>query len=183
MNQTGIDISPTIEAWAEITMKVLLQRMDTFGWGKEAKHLRDSLEKGKLSLHASGDDKFWLAMMFNLYGRFVDMGDGKDVSRSDVSLEINQRTGSLQTVRQSKQWLSGYWWAQVQRLKEIVRDKYSSLTAITITDEISNLMGNSKTTRGFKYAVTQSQRNARNYARRRALPGSWTNNHKTWKPY
>lgn len=183
MSQTGIDISQTIEAWAEITMKVLLQRMDTFGWGNEAKHLRDSLEKGKLSLRASGDDKFELAMMFNLYGRFVDMGVGKDVSRSNVSLEINQKTGGLQTVRHSKQWLSGYWWAQVQRLKEIVRERYSSLTATTVMDELSNLMGNSKTTRGFQYAVTQSRRNARNYARRRSLPGRWTNNHKTWKPY
>lgn len=36
--------------------------------------------------------------------------------------------------------------------------------------------------KGFMYAVRQSERNVRNYARRRALPGRRTNNRKTWKP-
>lgn len=182
MGQTGSNLNPTINAWTEITMKVLFQRMDVWGWGNEANHLRDSLRKGKLVFHDLGNDRFNMSMSFNLYGRFVDIGTGKDVSTSNISLEINSETKGLRTVRRPKEWLSGYWWAQLQRLREIVRDKYSAVSVTTVIDELANLMGHSKSTRGFQYAVSQSARNARNYARRRALPGRWTNNHKTWKP-
>lgn len=172
MSQTGIDISPTIEAWAEITMKVLLQRMDVFGWGNQAEHLRDSLEKGKLSFKG-GDDKYSLAMEFNLYGRFVDMGVGRELYRGN--------RGDVVTDRQPKYWLSRYWWAQLQRLKEITREKYADASMAVVMNQLSNITGSYKTSKGFYYAVSQSKRNARNYARRRSLPGKWTNNHKTWK--
>lgn len=174
MNQTGTDITPTIEAWAEITMKVLLQRMDVFGWGNEAKHLRDSLEKGKLSLHGAGNDRFSLAMEFNLYGRFVDMGVGRELSRGN--------RGDVMTDRQPKHWISRYWWAQLQRLKEIMKGKYADASVNAVMNQLSGITGSYKTSKGFYYAVSQSKRNARNYARRRSLPGKWTNNHKTWKP-
>lgn len=174
MSQIGIDISSTIEAWAEITMKVLFQRMDVFGWEDEAKHLRNSLENGKLSLKGLGDDKYNLVMEFNLYGRFVDMGVGKELYRG------NQ--GDVVTDRQPKYWLSRHWWAQLQRLKEIMKGKYADASTAVVMEQLSSIMGTNKTSKGFYYAVSQSKRNARNYARRRSLPGKWTNNHKTWKP-
>ena len=64
-----------------------------------------------------------------------------------------------------------------------MKEKYASASAEVVMDELSQIMGGAKTMKGFMYAVQQSKRNARNYARRRALPGKWTNNHKTWKTY
>lgn len=156
--------------------------MDVLGFGNEAEHLRSSLQKGMLRATDMGNDRYSMGMNFNLYGRFADMGVGRDVSSNVVNLEINPETGGLRTVRRPKEWFSGYWWAQLQRLKEIMKKNYASLSTSTIIDELSNFMGNARTTRGFRYAVQQSKRNARNYTRRRSMPGKWTNNHKTWKP-
>ena len=156
MGQTGSNFTGSVTAWSEITMKVLLQRMDVLGFGAEAEHLRSSLQKGRLQVSDKGNDIYNLAMSFNLYGRFVDMGVGREFRRGNDGRHTESR-------RKPKEWLSRYWWAQFQRLKEI--------------------MGGAKTMKGFMYAVRQSKRNTRNYARRRALPGRWTNNHKTWKPY
>ena len=166
MGQTGSNFTGSVTAWSEITMKVLLQRMDVLGFGAEAGHLRNSLQ----------NDIYNLIMSFNLYGRFVDMGVGREFRRGNDGRHTESR-------RKPKEWLSRYWWAQFQRLREIMKEKYASASAEVVMDELSQIMGGAKTMKGFMYAVQQSKRNARNYARRRALPGKWTNNHKTWKTY
>lgn len=45
MGQTGSNFTGSVTAWSEITMKVLLQRMDVLGFGAEAEHLRSSPAK------------------------------------------------------------------------------------------------------------------------------------------
>ena len=175
MGQTGSNFTGSVTAWSEITMKVLLQRLDVLGFGAEAGHLRSSLQKGRLQVSDKGNDIYNLIMSFNLYGRFVDMGVGRELRRGNDGRHTESR-------RKPKEWLSRYWWAQFQRLREIMKEKYASASAEVVMDELSQIMGGAKTMKGFMYAVRQSERNARNYARRRALPGRWTNNHKTWKP-
>lgn len=78
MGQTGSNFTGSVTAWSEITMKVLLQRMDVLGFGAEAGHLRSSLQKGRLQVSDKGNDIYNLIMSFNLYGRFVDMGVGRE---------------------------------------------------------------------------------------------------------
>lgn len=174
MSQTGGNFTESVDAWSDITMKVLFQRMDVLGFGSDAGQLRNSLQNGRMKVSDKGNERYNLAFSFNLYGRFVDMGVGRGFSRNN--------SGDVHSGRKPKEWLSGYWWAQLQRLKEIMHEKYSSSTTSVIMDELSGLMGNAKTMKGFHYVVQQSKRNARNYARRRAMPGKWANNHKTWKP-
>ena len=171
MGQTGSNFTGSVTAWSE-----MLQRMDVLGFGAEAEHLRSSLQKGRLQVSDKGNDIYNLAMSFNLYGRFVDMGVGREFRRGNDGRHTESR-------RKPKEWLSRYWWAQFQRLKEIMKEKYATASAEVVMDELSQIMGGAKTMKGFMYAVRQSKRNTRNYARRRALPGRWTNNHKTWKPY
>ncbi len=172
MSQTGINFTESLNAWSDITMKVLLQRMDVLGFGDEAEHLRKSLLSGRLRISSQGSDQYKMDLEFNLYGRYVDMGVGRGVSKKFES----------DNPREPKEWLSRYWWAQLQRLKEIMQEKYTKATVDTIIDSIYGGTGNYKTTKGFMYADKQAIRNARNYTRRRALPGRWTSNHKTWKP-
>ena len=175
MGQTGSNFTGSVTAWSEITMKELLQRLDVLGFGAEAGHLRSSLQKGRLQVSDKGNDIYNLIMSFNLYGRFVDMGVGREFRRgNDGRHTVSRRT--------PKEWHSRNWRAQFQRLREIMKEKYASASAEVVMDELSQIMGGAKTMKGFMYAVRQSERNARNYARRRALPGRWTNNHKTWKP-
>ena len=176
MGQTGSNFTGSVTAWSEITMKVLLQRMDVLGFGAEAEHLRSSLQKGRLQVSDKGNDIYNLAMTLNLNGRLVDMGVGPEFRPANDRRHTESR-------RKPKEWLSRYWWAQFQRLKEIMKEKYATASAEVVMDELSQIMGGAKTMKGFMYAVRQSKRNTRNYARRRALPGRWTNNHKTWKPY
>lgn len=174
MNPNGNSFSGSVTAWSEITMKVLLQRMDALGFGSEAGHLRSSLMKGRLQVMNKGNDTYNIAFSFNLYGRFVDMGVGREFRRGN--------DGRTSSGRKPKEWLSRYWWAQFQRLREIMRERYAAASTEVVLGELSQLMGNARTMRGFAYSVQQSRRNARNYSRRRALPGKWTNNYKTWKP-
>ena len=154
-------------------MKVLLQRMDVLGFGAEADHLRKSLMKGRLQMSDKGNDIYNLALSFNLYGRFVDMGVGREFKRGN--------NGEIDSSRKPKEWLSRYWWAQFHRLREIMKERYTAASAEVVMGELAQVMGNARTMKGFRYAVQQSKRNARNYARRRALPGKWENGHKTWK--
>lgn len=175
MGQTGSNFTGSVAAWSDITMKVLLQRMDVLGFGAEAEHLRNSLLKGRLQIADKGNDVYNLIMSFNLYGRFVDMGVGREFRRGNDGR-------STESWRKPKEWLSRYWWAQFQRLNEIMKEKYANASTEVVMDELSQIIGGAKTMKGFMYAVQQSKRNARNYVRRRALPGKWTNNHKMWKP-
>lgn len=175
MSQTGSNFEESVTAWADITMKVLFQRMDALQFGNKSEHLRKSLEEGRLKVSGRSNDQYRIAFRFNLYGRFADMGVGREFSRGNDGRNI-------QSGRLPREWLSRYWWAQFQRLKEIMKKKYKDASVDTVMDELSQIMGGAKTMKGFLYAVSQSARNARNYARRRALPGKWTNNHKTWKP-
>ena len=66
MGQTGSNFTGSVTAWSEITMKVLLQRMDVLGFGAEAGHLRNSLQKGRLQVSDKGNDIYNLIMSFNL---------------------------------------------------------------------------------------------------------------------
>ena len=157
MGQTGSNFTGSVTAWSEITMKVLLQRMDVLGFGAEAEHLRSSLQKGRLQVSDKGNDIYNLAMSFNLYGRFVDMGVGREFRRGNDGRHTESR-------RKPKEWLSRYWWAQFQRLKEIMKEKYATASAEVVMDELSQIMGGAKTMKGFMYAVRQSKRNTRNYA-------------------
>lgn len=174
MSQTGSNFTESVTAWSDITMKVLFQRMDVLGFGNDAGHLHNSLQNGRLKISDRGNDQYDLGFSFNLYGRFVDMGVGREFSRNNG--------GNVDSRRKPSEWLSGYWWAQMMRLKEIMREKYSMATSAVVMDELGSIMGNTKTMKGFHYIVQQSKRNARNYARRRSMPGKWTNNYKTWKP-
>ena len=176
MKQSGSNFVESLEAWSDITMKVLLQRLDVLGFSLASEHLIDSLKRGRLTLNDKGNKIYNITMSFNLYGRFVDMGVGRGFYKGN--------SGNVESNRSSKEWLSRYWWAQMHRLKEITRDKFTSEASVAILDELDKISGGAKTQKGFYYAVQQSKRNARNYARRRALPGRWdSKNHKTWKPY
>lgn len=98
MGQTGSNFTGSVTAWSEITMKVLLQRMDVLGFGAEAGHLRSSLQKGRLQVSDKGNDIYNLIMSFNLYGRFVDMGVGREFRRGNDGRHTESR-------RKPKEWL------------------------------------------------------------------------------
>lgn len=171
MSQTGIEIDDrTLEAWADITLKVWQQRTQTLGFSNDDEHLRDSLpDKGFIAKH-SGGQAAKISFDFNMYGTFVDMGVGRGVEEGN---------------REPKEWFQRNWYREIQRLKEIMAKKYSFIATRTVNSAIDDFFGGSvcQTGKGARYTAQQSARNARNYNKRRAKAGRWTNNHKTWKPY
>lgn len=117
MQQNGeIDINDTIAAWADIVIKVWHNKIIELGvWDK------GSLDKSllqELTRNAGGDiDK--IEFSFNLYGKFVDMGVGREISKGNSG-----RLG-FSPGRKSKPWLSRKFYGQIMKLKQLLVDRYS----------------------------------------------------------
>jgi hypothetical protein len=154
MSQTGIEIGKTIDAWAEITLKAWQQKLDALGFGHEDFHLYDSLALNNIEKSMAGK-QFKMKFGFNHYGKFIDMG----VNRWG---DINQR-----------QWYYSTFYHQTERLKEIMAEKFRTISVERIHQAVDEMFT----------AQKRSVITARNYNKRRAKHGRWVNNSKTWKPY
>ena len=111
------NIQQTVEAWAEIVLKqwinkiIALKLTDTHA-------LYDSFHHHIIS-NAGGDiQKIEFAFLY--YGKFLDMGVGK-----------GQKIGE-EGDRKPKKWFSATFFANTQKLKEILAEKYAEKAQTTI---------------------------------------------------
>ncbi len=178
-----VDINQTIEAWAEIVLekwhaKITELKVYTKGL------LDDSL------LHEflvnAGNDIDKIEFSFKLYGIFVDMGVGKEISKG------NSGDLGFTPTRKPKEWYSKKYYGQVMRLREILMEQYSRAITFSMINTLSAdfdqryadtmSAGTVSSLRTVRYRQVTNTRTARNYQRRRAMSGRWSNNYKTWKP-
>lgn len=184
MQQPGqLDINETISAWADIVIekwRAKITELKVFDQG----YLYDSFLIDMVRNAGADIDK--LEFSFKLYGIFVDMGVGREISRG------NSGDLGFTPVRKPKEWFSKKYYGQVMKLRELLIEKYSkSITAILtnmLTEPIDQRYANPmkaptvESLRTVRYRAQQNIRNARNYAARRNKPGQWKNDYKTWKP-
>lgn len=175
MQQNGpVDINATIEAWAEIVIKIFKEKIVSldpplYDTGDLLKSLMSEFQK------QAGDDIEKVDFSFKMYGIFQDMGVGKEFSKSN--------SGSVESSRKPRPWFSSRFFREVMRLRELLTERYSRAVAYSVANSLSesfdqrygsvgyaNTVGSLRTV---SYRAQQSARNAKNYQRRRSMSGQW----------
>jgi len=121
----NLNIDITLQSWADIVIKKWKEKIIQMEIGSTGQ-LYDSfvfeIMKG------AGGNLEKIDFMFKYYGRFVDMGVGKETFRG------NQ--GEVNTTRKPKKWFSPVLYSQAIRLREILGEKYGILGAAVIKENI-----------------------------------------------
>ena len=114
-----------------------------------------------VNTNANGDpDRIDFA--FRYYGKFLDMGVGKGVTLLNKehlkAIGLNHRREQV--------WYSQIFFAQVQRLKEILAEKYAAKASLAIMTNLEtfDLDGN-KTTKSRSSKSSSGSKSARDYDR------------------
>ncbi|MEI6683763.1 MAG: hypothetical protein WCO44_14090, partial [Bacteroidota bacterium] len=82
-----------------------------------------------------------ITLLFEYYGRFVDMGVGKGVKIGDVKESATSRRLSgkmLGNRRRPKKWYSKTFHAEVMKLSEIFAKEYGHKGVMAITENVSD---------------------------------------------
>lgn len=182
--QSGqVDINATIEGWAEVVIKIWREKIMAFSppiWetGELFRSLKHEFER------QAGNDIDKIEFAFKLYGQFVDMGVGREYSKAN--------SGDVKSERQPRPWFSSRFYREIMKLREMLVEEYGKSFAYNVANQLSAsfdqrygsplLAKSVDSLRSVKYREVQSERNARNYERRRNRQGSWRNEYKTWKP-
>jgi len=129
MQKNGeINIDDTIAAWADIVIKIWhtkIVELAIWDTGALANSLLQELTRN------SGNSIDKIEFSFLLYGQFVDMGVGREISKGN--------TGKLSGTpgRKPQPWFARKFYGQIMKLRELLRDRYSDEVTRKI---IENLM-------------------------------------------
>lgn len=168
MQPTGtVNINDTIRAWADIVLEK---------WHAKITELK-VYEKGNLDdsllydlLLNAGEDIDKIDFSFKLYGIYVDMGVGREISKG------NSGDLGFTPTRKPKEWYSKKFYGQVMKLREILMEQYGKAITYslmnTMTESLDQRYSSSLTApavtnlRSVMYRAKQNERNARNYHNR-----------------
>ena len=137
-SQTKLSEREIAEAWAKITIikwkrKLAINRIGDSG---------TLLKSFKYNVLASAQGNVLkISLLFEYYGRFVDMGVGKGIKIGDVKESITSRKISgkmLGNRRRPKKWYSKTFHAEVMKLSEIFAKEYGHRGVIAITENVSD---------------------------------------------
>jgi len=118
------NISLTIEAWADITIRNWLDKIDKLNINRSFQ-LYNSFVHHVVS--NAGGDIARIEFAFDYYGKFVEMGVGKGVSLEDVGID---------TKRRPKRWYSKTLYAELIKLSELLAEKYAHKGALAIVESV-----------------------------------------------
>jgi hypothetical protein len=110
-----LDIDKTVDAWSEIVIKVLRVKIAKL----KIYHTGDLFNSLTTNTESAGDVIKRIYFYYNLYGKFVDMGVGRNYSRGNTG-----QVESITKKRVRKEWYSRTFYAQVMILGELMRAKY-----------------------------------------------------------
>ncbi len=171
MPQNGqVDINATLGAWASIVIQKFhakITELKIYDKGNLDHSLMQEL------LVNAGVDIDKIEFSFKLYGIFVDMGVGKEISK--------RNSGDLgyTPTRQPKEWFSKKYYGQVMKLREILIEKYSKAITFSMINTLQADLDqrfNDRLTartvsnlRSVRYREVTNNRSMRNY--RKGLGG------------
>lgn len=112
------NLSLTIEAWAEIVIKTWLEKIIRLNINY-SHSLYNSFAHHVIT-NANGDPER-IEFAFLYYGKFVDMGVGNGVTKSDATELMSAHMGG----RRAKPWYSKTFYHQLQILRELLAEKYA----------------------------------------------------------
>ena len=126
------------EAWAKITIIRWKRKLAISKIGDS----RNLLQSFKYNVLASANgDVLKISLLFEYYGRFVDMGVGKGVKIGDVKESATSRRLSgkmLGNRRRPKKWYSKTLHAEVMKLSEIFAKEFGHRGVMAITENVSD---------------------------------------------
>jgi len=119
----NLNISKTVEAWADIVLDRWLQKIDSMKV-HESYELANSFTHEIVSSAAGNPQRIEFA--FKYYGKFVDMGVGRGISLSEIGQAVSRR--------KTKKWYSPVIFSEVKKLAEMLAEKHGKLGALTIVE-------------------------------------------------
>ena len=124
------DLKLTLDAWAKIVIDIWENKLIQ----KDANHSHSLINSfaHHIVTNAGGDVER-IEFAFNYYGKFVDMGVGKGVTFENYD---TMRMQGL-TTRKKKSWYKGTWYMQVEKLVELLEEKFERKAAIAITEGLN----------------------------------------------
>ncbi len=126
------------QAWAKITIIKWKKKLASNKIGDTGTLLKSF----KYDVLASAQGNVLkITLLFEYYGRFVDMGVGKGVKIGDVKESITSRKldgKMLGNRRRPKKWYSKTFHAEVMKLSEIFAKEYGHRGVIAITENVSD---------------------------------------------
>jgi len=138
ISQTKLSEREIAEAWAKITIIKWKKKLASNKIGDTGTLLKSF----KYNVLASAQGNVLkITLLFEYYGRFVDMGVGKGVKIGDVKESAASRKFSgkmLGNRRRPKKWYSKTFHAEVMKLSEIFAKEYGHRGVVTITENLSD---------------------------------------------
>jgi hypothetical protein len=127
-------------AWAQITIKRWRRKIDRMKIGQNSSgELFRSFQYSVLA--SAGGDVQKIEFAFKYYGKFVDMGVGRGTKMGDQPMSHGMRRLSgklLGMKRVPKKWYSRTFFAETQRLLEILQEEYGHQGQIIISENIND---------------------------------------------
>lgn len=117
------NIGLTIEAWANIVIERWEQKIERLKIGSTGQLVKSFQQH--VQTHANGDPEL-ITFTFEYYGKFVDMGVGRG-----VTVHQSEFTG-----RRAKPWYSKVFFSQLEKLKDILAEKYARKAQLSIITTI-----------------------------------------------
>ena len=137
-SQTKLSEREIAQAWAKITIIKWKKKLASNRIGDTGTLLKSF--KYNVLASARGN-VLKITLLFEYYGRFVDMGVGKGVKIGDVKESATLRTLSgrmLGNRRRPKKWYSKTFHAEVMKLSEIFAKEYGHKGVVAITENLSD---------------------------------------------
>jgi len=119
----------TFNSWFDITVKILQTKIAKLDVGITG----DLFSSIHYQVDGPGSEVQKGYLLFNLYGRFVDMGVGRGLPIGNTGFSPSRR---------KKEWYSRNFYAQVMRLREISAQKIGSVAAKSIVYRIEAVNNN-----------------------------------------
>lgn len=137
-SQSKLSEREIAEAWAKITIIKWKKKLASNKIGDTGTLLKSF----KYNVLASVQGNVLkITLLFEYYGRFVDMGVGKGVKIGDVKESAASRKLSgkmLGNRRRPKKWYSKTFHAEVMKLSEIFAKEYGHRGVVAITENLSD---------------------------------------------
>jgi hypothetical protein len=113
----------TVEAWADIVIERWEQKIERLNIGSSGQLIKSFYHT--VQTQSNGNPEL-IVFTFEYYGKFVDMGVGRGVTIEEVEFSN----------RRPKAWYSKTFFSQLEKLKELLAEKYARKSQLAIITEI-----------------------------------------------
>ncbi|WP_319228360.1 hypothetical protein [Draconibacterium orientale] len=116
----------TVEAWADIVIERWEQKIERLNIGSSGQLIKSFYHT--VQTQANGNPEL-IVFTFEYYGKFVDMGVGRGVTIEEVEFSN----------RRPKAWYSKVFFSQLEKLKELLAEKYARKAQLQILINVEKM--------------------------------------------